>query len=312
MFSQKYSYRSCSFYLSLCALSTLLGCSSDDGKEAKTPSPTGASAYVQLSQLSDTDSAVALTRLYQSGRKITLVGGDLLVAKHNGIETPLFGNQSNGVYGGSIPQVNNALAADFSIQYLPKQARQGRWYPSDQAYVDKGAGVYVGAFSWSTHFLDVKVSLPSPISGQVYNYSTDLVTIQWQVSGVQTGAVDVLRLMAFHECNGDVIQLDEVTGANKLSGTKTITISELFDGESGNNFTKLSRSLIRQINGNPARNYSSPRQCDVSIYAIAEDQSALPAPFTAGDSISSVHQVSRIRFDNLGQDNPIGGIRISL
>lgn len=300
------------YFIYLLVLVTLLGCEeTEETGEPTPPPPPSESMYLQMAYRSDTDKGIVAARTTSDRTRLFISGGDMIVAQHAGIQTLLNGDtRRKGLYGAKIEAIKLSDSLTFSIKYLPVEARQDRWYPSDIAYVDRGAGEYVGNFSFTDNFLQISVGLLSPVQGTTFHYKGDRVFIQWSVTGADSALVNTLRLMAFHQCTGDSVELYKTSGGDKLSGNKSITIDDMFEEGATSSFAKLARTLINFVEGKPvsippepsssllSRSKIRVNNCDINLYAIAEKQTPIGAPFASGHVSSSVYQLKTIYFRN--------------
>ncbi|MCP3675065.1 MAG: hypothetical protein GY829_11440 [Gammaproteobacteria bacterium] len=124
----------------------LAACSDSDSKsDGYDPIEIGMQTDIQANIALGEERAFVGVNIYDSGRKVTLAGGDLIVARNNDSETLLLGQaETLGFYSNFIDSLTDDSLVDFEVEHRPIEAREDRWYPADQAYVEPGDGPHVG------------------------------------------------------------------------------------------------------------------------------------------------------------------------
>jgi len=270
----------------------LVSACSDDKARERAPSNTGYSAYIQALLSDDGKQAFVGATLYQDGNKITLVAGDMIVARQGKNSVALKGaKQEITFYSGWLPLDDPQQPVEFDIEYQPITAREDRWYPADVAYVDNGPGRYVGELSWSMTFPQ-RVLLSAPAGGTLYSFKEDLITIQWNT---ESADVDKVRINASLECLKETKQI--YSGSN--SGEVTITVEDLFRNNAQTAQDILANLLVQALTLGLASGASNTRvtECDVDIYVVAESEEELGPPFSGGSIVASQSDNATIRIN---------------
>jgi len=248
-----------------------------------------------------------MTNLVDSGKQLVLVGGDALVAETSATREVLTPNSDFSNYSSHYPQNLDQENINFSIQYLPSELREDRWYPADEIYVDTTAGSHSN-FNWSHKAnFPAAITLTEPMEGDYYYSPDDFITIAWaEDSELQEN--DNIQIWAVFGCYQKSLLLYPNPTARLSGNAFSVKIQELFDelgfqDPTSDEDTLRSHELVDLRFFDQHGYYSSysgdddfaiffigrsVKDCTISIHALVERLSETNSPFIGG-TISHHH-----------------------
>jgi hypothetical protein len=290
-----------SSHLSLFLISILFllsGCEDSDKIDSPPEPPQeGLAVYMQAIMHANEKHATIGTTLYDNGNKITFVGGDSVRVANRSSEVVLKGDKDNfGFYQGILDLESPSLGLNFSVDYLPIESRSDRWYPSDIAYVDAGAGEYVG-LNWHIDFPQT-IQIIQPVANQIYNYAEDLVTVSWQNT---SSNVDNTHVNAHLHCVNEIVELYE----GEDSGEITVSIAEMFaplKKTKSENILKTFFNLVLKTSTFGLVHLDSDEsekisQCDITLIVLSDFREDIGPPFVEGSLTASRGASLNIQFN---------------
>jgi hypothetical protein len=281
--------------LSLTTAYTLLsGCSSggDGNVDVSEPIEEGVSQLQFFSRETDNANTFIATTLVDTGRQVLLVGGDSVVAETSAARVLLSSDDDFTFYSANFPQNLDDTEVNFSIDYLPVEAREDRWYPADEAYVDIGPSRYT-KLNWTlTPSFPADIEINSPIKGDTFNSIDDRFNINWENTDISGENVQIWAI--FH-CLKRSLRL--YPNNSKITGKAfSIAMQELFDEVGGTDSSDEDLQNTQRFLDikffNQYQSYEdsiffeigvSPRACDISIHAFTEKTEASDTPFVSGN-----------------------------
>ena len=160
------------------------------------------------------DEAQIAAAVFDDGRAVDLVGGDVFEAR-TATERILLTERGPfaGSYASSLPVDHGIQDVFFNIIHAPVEARADRWYPIEVINFDPGPGELVGK-SATVRFPE-PVTIVEPAADTVYTGITDVIRLQWL-----PGDGDQMRILSAVECTdglatssyGTVVDKDDITG----------------------------------------------------------------------------------------------------
>lgn len=170
-----------------------------DGSGSSEPAVPSEGTYAWLQANVDEAGSVQLAAsVYNDGAQADLVGGDVIHATQGAQSVQLKGvSLRSGDYAGVISNAIDAEPVVFSVDYVPEESRDDRWYPHDILRVDPGAGPLVG--------LQAQVDLPPRVEILAPAANTQVVgrNSELELAWTAADAGDDMRLAGYVTCHGN-------------------------------------------------------------------------------------------------------------
>ncbi|NRB42178.1 MAG: hypothetical protein HRU20_27525, partial [Pseudomonadales bacterium] len=108
------------------------------------PIEIGLTTNLQANIEADEQQTFIGSTLFDTGKKVVLVAGDLVTIDSATLQTHLKPSEVFTFYGAYHDEDVDQQLLNFSIQREPVIAREDRWYPADVAYVNPQDSKYTG------------------------------------------------------------------------------------------------------------------------------------------------------------------------
>lgn len=203
----------------------LSGCEIDGSDNLPHVPDLGLFMYAEANRHQNEETAQIATAVFKDGAPVALVGGDVFEAR-TATERVLLKNRGyfDGSYAASLPVDDNVQDVFLNVVHAPVEAREDRWYPVDQVYIDPGPGELVGKSA--TVSFPPQVSITGPAANSIYSSINDVIDLSW----VAIGAGDVMRVLSAVNCSnglavssyGTVVDIADDDGYEAISMDKFI------------------------------------------------------------------------------------------